>query len=180
MFRIADLCLELLRERIFWFPAILGGAMRPKKVAKAYSEMAGFTLVELVTTLVVIGIISSLGIGLFANRSAFSPLLANQQLASAVLLAQQGALAGNSADEVAVAQVGDQFQFTVGPGTAAERVFTLPRESASLSATPTIAFQPDGTKSGGANTELTFSGSDTSYTTCISSLGAVYQGSCQP
>ena len=144
------------------------------------SVSTGFTLVELVITLVLIGILSSVGIGLFANRSAFSPLLANQQLASAVRLAQQGALAGNAADEVAVAQVGDQFRFTVGPGTAAERTFSLPRESTSLSATPTITFQPDGTLASGVNTELTFSGSGSSYTTCISSLGAVYQGSCQP
>nr|WP_077529408.1 type II secretion system protein [Halomonas utahensis] len=140
----------------------------------------GFTLVELVITLVIIGVLSALGAGLFANRSAFSPLLANQQLASAVRLAQQGALAGNPADDVAITQIDGQFQFTVGGGTSAERVFTLPRESASLSATTTITFQPDGTPANGVNTELKFSGSGTSYTTCISSLGAVYQGGCQP
>ncbi|MEQ6886075.1 type II secretion system protein [Salicola sp. Rm-C-2C1-2] len=151
-----------------------------KRCTIRLDDSGGFTLVELVITLVLIGILSSLGIGLFANRSGFSPLLANQQLASAVRLAQQGALAGNPADDVAVAQVGDEFEFTVGGGTSAERVFSLPRESASLSTTPTITFQPDGTPASGANTELTFSGSGTSYTTCISSLGAVYQGGCQP
>ncbi|XOZ33302.1 GspH/FimT family pseudopilin [Halomonadaceae bacterium KBTZ08] len=141
---------------------------------------SGFTLIELITVLILIGILSVLGIGVFANQSTFSPLLANQQLTSAVRLAQQGALAGNPADDVTIEQVGDQFQFTVGGGTSAERVFTLPRESASLSDTPTITFQSDGAPASGANTELTFSGSSTSYTTCISSLGAVYQGGCQP
>lgn len=153
--------------------------MNPHAQATRPHGQKGLTLVELVITLVLIGTLSSVGVGLFANRSAFSPLLANQQLASAVRLAQQSALAGNPANEVSIEQVGDQFQFTIGPGTAAERVFTLRRESASLSATPTISFQPDGTQAGGANTELTFSGTGTSYTTCISSLGAVYQGSCQ-
>ena len=51
----------------------------------------GFTLVELITVIALIGVLSALGIGLFARSSAFSPLLATQQLASATLLAQQAA-----------------------------------------------------------------------------------------
>lgn len=59
-------------------------------------QSSGFTLVELVMVIILIGVLSVLGVGLFANRSAFSPLLATQQLESAVLLAQQAGLAGNS------------------------------------------------------------------------------------
>ena len=64
---------------------------------KSAPNESGFTLVELVTVLILIGVLSALGVGLFASRSAFSPLLATQQLASATLLAQQAALAGNPA-----------------------------------------------------------------------------------
>ena len=55
---------------------------------------SGFTLVELVMVIILIGVLSVLGIGLFTRSSAFSPLLATQQLQSAALLAQQAALAG--------------------------------------------------------------------------------------
>ena len=63
---------------------------------------SGFTLVELVMVIILIGVLSALGVGLFASRSAFSPLLATQQLASATLLAQQAALAGNSSNSLTI------------------------------------------------------------------------------
>lgn len=133
--------------------------------------------------IILIGILSVVGIGLFAGRSAFSPLLATQQLASATLLAQQAALAGNSADTLVVDLVGSDFRFTVGPGTSDPRVFELPSEGTTLSVVGglplTIIFNDLGAPSSGANLELTFSG-DSTYQTCLSSLGAVYAGSCQP
>lgn len=142
----------------------------------------GFTLIELVMVIVLIGILSALGIGLFASRSAFSPLLATQQLASATLLAQQAALAGNSAGTLRLEQTADSFIFTVGAGTSNARTFSLERSGTSLSGVSlplTLAFNPMGEVIGGSNTNLTFSG-DSTYQTCISSLGAVYSGSCQP
>ncbi|HET8848623.1 MAG TPA: type II secretion system protein [Marinobacter sp.] len=155
------------------------------RTANALRSM-GFTLVELVMVIVLIGVLSVLGIGLFANRSAFSPVLATQQLASATLLAQQAALAGNAASSVTLIQTADEFQFTVGAGTANARTFTLPRDGTSLTVDGTslavaltIAFDGLGAPLAGTNRELVFAG-DSTYRTCLSSLGAVYAGGCQP
>ncbi len=142
---------------------------------------SGFTLVELVMVIILIGVLSALGIGLFASRSAFSPLLATQQLASATLLAQQAALAGNPAGTVTIEQTADDFVFTVGAGTANARAFSLERAGTSLGGASlplTLSFDRDGTLVSGSNVALTFTG-DSTYQTCISSLGAVYRGTCQ-
>ncbi|WP_227515384.1 hypothetical protein [Marinobacter salinus] len=132
--------------------------------------------------IILVGVLSALGIGLFASRSAFSPLLVTQQLASATLLAQQAALAGNSADRLTVEQTANSFVFTVGVGTTNARTFSVERSGTSLSGASlplNLAFNATGEVVGGINTNLTFSG-DSTYQTCISSLGAVYSGSCQP
>lgn len=145
---------------------------------KIAPRSSGFTLVELVMVIILIGVLSVLGIGLFAGRSAFSPLLATQQLASATLLAQQAALAGNTANTLTIAEVGDEFRFTVGATT-----FNLPREGTSLNVTGglpfTLTFNSNGTPTSGNNISFTFVG-DSTFETCLSSLGAVYRGSCQP
>ncbi|MCR8916418.1 type II secretion system protein [Marinobacter panjinensis] len=143
---------------------------------------SGFTLVELVMVIILIGVLSALGVGLFAGRSAFSPLLATQQLASASLLAQQAALAGNEASGFTVTQGPDDFVFTVGPGTSSERQFRIGRNGTSFSvagATLPISFDDLGRPDTAGNVLFTFSGEST-YQTCLSSLGAVYAGSCQP
>lgn len=144
---------------------------------------SGFTLVELVMVIILIGVLSALGVGLFAGRSAFSPLLATQQLASATLLAQQAALAGNVADTLTIEEGGSKFRFIVGAGTSASRTFELPREGTSLSVAGglplTITFNSDGAPDSGANFQFSFTG-DSTFDTCVSSLGAVYRGSCQP
>ncbi|MGB1949809.1 MAG: prepilin-type N-terminal cleavage/methylation domain-containing protein [Marinobacter sp.] len=142
---------------------------------------SGFTLVELVMVIILIGALSALGVGLFASRSAFSPLLATQQLAAATLLAQQAALAGNPGGSLRIEQASDEFRFVVGAGTPAARIFELPREGASLSVGGSlpliINFAPDGATQSGTDTEFVFSG-QSSFSTCLSSLGAVYRGPC--
>ena len=144
---------------------------------------SGFTLVELVMVIILTGTLSALAIGLFASRSAFSPLLATQQLASAALLAQQAALAGNPASALTVEQDAERFRFIVGAGTSSPRTFGMKRNGASLSVAGglplTLSFNSQGALSSGGNVALTFSG-DSTYRTCVSSLGAVYSGACQP
>ncbi len=148
--------------------------MRTKNAPRS----SGFTLVELVMVIILIGVISALGVGLFASRSAFSPLLATQQLASATLLAQQAALAGNSANTLTIDEVDDNFEFTVGATT-----FELPTEGTSLNVSGglplTLTFDSNGAPTSGGNLSITFVG-DSTFETCLSSLGAVYRGSCQP
>lgn len=152
--------------------------------AGSRSTSGGFTLIELVMVLILIGVLSSLGIGLFTSRSAFSPLLAAQQLASATLFAQQAALAGNAGSNVVVSQNADSFLFTVNPGAGDPRVFEMDREGASLSVNGesppyTASFDASGTTGTATNAQFSFSG-DSTYDVCLSSLGAVYAGSCAP
>lgn len=145
--------------------------------------MAGFTLVELVMVMVLVGVISALGVGLFTGRSAFSPLLAAQQLASATTLAQQAALAGNPANTLTISETSDTFRFTVGAATGHPRVFEIAREGASLAVVGglphTLSFDTSGAPTGGTNTQFTVAG-QSNYPICLSSLGAVYPGTCQP
>lgn len=151
---------------------------------------SGFTLVELVTVILLVSVLSMLGIGLFANRSAFSPLLATQQLSSATLLAQQAALAGNPSNSVVIRQLADELQFE-----AAGESFALDREGTSLSyrtssggsfapvpATGlTVSFDGLGRVAAPVpreNIDFIITGAS-QYNLCLSPLGAVYQGACQ-
>lgn len=129
--------------------------------------------------IILIGVLSVLGVGLFANRSAFSPLLAAQQLNSATLLARQAAMAGNDSDSVTISDGSGSFNFTVGTLGS----YSIPREGTSLSVPGSlpleIEFDRDGVPISQSNLQLSFTG-ESSYSVCISSLGAVYSGSCQP
>ena len=151
---------------------------------------SGFTLVELVMVIILVGVLSALGVGLFASRSAFSPLLVTQQLASATLLAQQAALAGNSSNTVTIEQDSDALSFIVGGQN-----FSLKRNGATLSYRQQSQTRFSAVTSGGysvsfdamgrvaapiarANIDFRISG-DSQFDLCLSSLGAVYAGTCQ-
>jgi MSHA pilin protein MshC len=152
---------------------------------------AGFTLVELVMVIILIGVLSSLGIGLFARSSAFSPMLATQQLASATLLAQQAALAGNSFNTVTIGANGGNLEFAAvgstfsidanGASIAYRHVNQAPTFKPITSTHPyTIGFDDTGRVSSvdpREPIEFRISGDSTHYM-CVSALGAVYQGQC--
>lgn len=152
------------------------------------SNSTGFTLVELVMVIILLGVLSALGIGLFARSSGFSPLLVTQQLESATLLAQQAALAGNPSSSLTVSQSPSEFEFQ-----AADSRFSISREGTSLSyrrsdqssfqsvgsAGLTIGFNSFGrvsTPASGVGYQFRISG-DSTYEVCLSALGAVYRGS---
>ncbi|RBP20554.1 MSHA pilin protein MshC [Marinobacter pelagius] len=152
-------------------------------------RVQGFTLIELIMVIILMGVLSALGIGLFARSPTFSPMLAVQQLSSATLLAQQAALAGNPSNRVVIRQLADELQFE-----AAGESFTLEREGASLSyranggpfatipATGlTVSFNGLGRIAAPVareNIDFRITGVS-QYDLCLSSLGAVYQGTCQ-
>lgn len=151
-------------------------------------HMKGFTIVELVVVIVLIGTLSAIGVGLFASRTTFSPLLATQQLSSATLLAQQAALAGNTATTLVVHQTSDDITFT-----ALSSQFRLPRNGATMSyrvaggafaPVPagglTIGFDDFGRVAAPVarrNIDFRITGEST-YNLCLSSLGAVFAGAC--
>ena len=151
---------------------------------------SGFTVVELVMVIILVSVLSALGIGMFTRTSAFSPLLATQQLASATLLAQQAALAGNSANTVTISRDDKNFGFS-----AAGSSFSIRHEGATMSYRPVS--ETAGSPVTSTNTQITFDrmgrlaapvsgqdiefkiSGDSNFTLCLSSLGAVYQGACQ-
>ena len=152
------------------------------------SVSSGFTLVELVIVILLVSTLSVVTIGLFTSRSAFSPLLATQQLASATLLAQQAALAGNVSSTVTIEQTSDTLTFR-----AAGAEFSLPRSGATLAYRAAgnpyadvpaggldIGFSPLGrvaTPVARTNMDFRITGEST-FNLCLSSLGAVFSGAC--
>ena len=138
--------------------------------------------------LILVGALSATAIGLLTGRSAFSPFLATQQLSSATLLAQQAALAGNTATTLVVRQTSDDITFT-----ALSSQFRLPRNGATMSyrvAGGAFAPVPAGGLTIGfddfgrvavpvarRNIDFRITGEST-YNLCLSSLGAVFAGAC--
>ncbi|MDR9424111.1 MAG: prepilin-type N-terminal cleavage/methylation domain-containing protein [Marinobacter sp.] len=146
-------------------------------------ECSGFTLVELVMVIILIGVLSALGIGLFTRSSAFSPLLATQQLQSATLLAQQAALAGKLESSVLVDDAGDisfKAQYKENESDTnftTLQNFSLDRNDFSVTVNPPgrIYFSKLGAPTDRNSRTVTVSGDSSSFVFCLSSLGAVYQ-----
>jgi MSHA pilin protein MshC len=139
--------------------------------------------------IILIGVLSALGIGLFARSSAFSPMLATQQLASATLLAQQAALAGNPLNTVTIGPNAGNLEFSAGGSTfsidangasIAYRRVNQTSAFTSISSSYTVGFDDMGwVSSPNAREPLEFRISgDSTYFMCLSALGAVYQGRC--
>ena len=155
-------------------------------------KSCGFTLVELVMVIILIGVLSALGIGLFTRSSAFSPLLATQQLQSATLLAQQAALAGNPSKQVKFSRDSDELKLEVGEvGEIGSFAIDLKGAKVGYRTSEGASFNTLGSHSikfdkkgwvdnpgvGRETTEFRISGDSgsTAFYICVSSLGAVYQ-----
>jgi len=145
---------------------------------------AGFTLVELVIVLILVGIISALGIGLFASGSTYSGGAARDQFVSSAMLAQKRALTRVQPGEPVqfeLVQTDRQWQFRVSQGATQFEERTADREGASLivdgsafSGSRTFTFDSRGRT--GENVALSFDGANA----CLSSGGFAYLGGCQP
>lgn len=147
-------------------------------------KLAGFSLVELVMVLVVVGILSVSAMGLFSSKSDFSASLAKDQLISSVHLAQQRALASHTADSVIldITQTTQNWIFTVRQGSVTFGVQTAEHAGASLvisglTLPASIAFTQKGNLASGADTQVVFSG-ETSHTLCISGAGFAFNTAC--
>ena len=157
----------------------------------------GFTLIELVITLVLIGILSTLGISLLASPGGYSASAARDQFVSTALLAQKHALANSGKTMVLVVDVdedADEWSFCVGeedPDVDCKdmplaSIRTAAREGASLSinnsplnnGSRTFKFGASGHLANGVPVHLKFDGTSV-HNACISSLGFPYTGSCK-
>ena len=152
----------------------------------------GFTLIELVMVLVIIGILSAAGIGLFATRSDFAPFLAKDVLISSSLLAQQRALANQQATSVTltVSQDADNWTVQVAQGGTSFDAHAVERAGTALSvdgstlsngSSVTLTYDRRGstgsTGSTGSNRCFEFEGA-ASFDVCVSSEGFAYECSC--
>lgn len=150
-------------------------------------HQSGFSLVELIMTLVLIGILSALGIGLFASNSGFSAYLARDALISSALLAQKKAMANQFDTDVVtltIRQTPGEWIFNVAQGVSWSQTQSAERSGAALrveggllanAGTHTVSYSADG--STGQNLNLQFEGERT-HPLCIASTGFAYAGVC--
>jgi MSHA pilin protein MshC len=145
---------------------------------------SGFSLVELVMVLVVVGILSVSAMGLFATKSDFSASLAKDQLISSVHLAQQRALASHTTDPVFldITQTSKEWIFAVRQGSITSNSQTAEHAGANLtiaglSLPASIEFAQSGSLASAGDLALTFTG-ETSHSVCISSAGFAFATAC--
>ena len=162
----------------------------------------GFTLIELISVIVILGILATTSIGLFSRKESFEARVVANQLIASLHLGQQLALSRENQPagvpvSVVINQSTDDWSLGVwdldpsAAGNAAfdtasvERSDTTLRVSttdfttdcASLSASNafTISYDSDGNLSGVARARLCVVG-DQTIQICITSLGYAYEG----
>ena len=150
------------------------------------NTQAGFTLVELVMVIVLIGILSYGATSLFASKSTYAEYIAKEQLISQGLLAQQIAL-GMSATTNPVSLIisrnaGGETSFSLNKAGQAALLETLDSslnsplvDGSALAngASYTFTWDSTGSLSDNTNHEVRFVG-DKTYRVCFSASGYVY------
>jgi MSHA pilin protein MshC len=150
-----------------------------KKMKYAHlTKNKGFTIVELVMVLVILGILSAGAMSLFASRDAYSSFLAKDQFISAAILAEQAALAGGQTVTFTITETSDEWTFTVATATDTLLSRKAERAGGALTITPSASSFTYGkngniTSSDGNSYSVVFS-SASSYTVCLSVTGYAY------
>jgi MSHA pilin protein MshC len=155
-------------------------------VKSTKSRPSGFTLIELVMVIVIIGILSAVGVFLTANSGNYATLLARDQFVSAGLLAQKRALANTdpaNAVTLTLEQDADQWRYLISQGTTDFTPRTADRKNNQLqidgaAAVNSQSFTFDRRGRVGSNIQLSFSGNGSSHLACLSSTGFAFTGSC--
>ena len=141
-------------------------------------------------SLLLVGILTAVGIGLFASKSSYTTRLAQQTLQSAALLAQQRALA--SAESLGdvnlmITQSSADWTFKLVQNGVMLDTLSAERDGDQLSiagtvlsdgATYSLPFDSQG-MTGSQSRQVIFSGEST-HKLCISAMGLAYPGDCQP
>ena len=158
-----------------------------------HANQQGFTLIELVMVIIVLGILSYGAMGLFATRDAFTPAIVSNQFISSARLAQQAALARQVGDPVrlVINQTSDRIQFDVIQGALTLSSQSVDRDNSrinfsilaisgscgalSTSFPVTVTFDRNGNT--GANTHVCVSG-EADLKLCIASTGYAHASAC--
>jgi type II secretory pathway pseudopilin PulG len=156
---------------------------------------AGFTLLEAVLTLLLIGMLSAAASGLYADKDVFSGRVLADRLASQLLAAQQLALARGLQGEVTVALTltGPALLMRVSQG-ALQTDSSVPADGLAVGWTQSatgncgtvlqnlplvLRYQPDGTlltPAGGGRSVLVCV--DSRYPVCVTAEGHAHAGTC--
>ncbi len=155
---------------------------------RSMNKQRGFTLIELVMVMVLIGLLSYGGISLFTARSEYSNFVAKDLLISQALLAQQIALGSSGTVNpvsLAVANTGDAWRFSVqkvgainpAPVTVESDDNTLLVDGVSLGSgsSRTFTWTNGALLSDGNNHVIRFAG-ENAFSVCLSSQGYAYEG----
>ena len=162
----------------------------------------GFTLIELISVIIILGILASTAGGLFATKENFEASVLKNQLLSSFRLSQQLALSRQNLStsvpvSLIIAQTSDEWTFTIwdsnpaGVGNTAFDTSSVERSSATLrfstsdfatacsglssSTSYTVSFDGDGNLLSGGQLRVCAVGEQT-YQLCVSSLGFAYEG----
>jgi len=149
----------------------------------------GFTLVELIMVMVLVGILSASASSLFASRNSYVIFIARDQLISMSLLAQQAALAQqNTTIVLCVSQSSNEWTFDVRETNCSGTLYvtssadrgdaSMQINLATFSGTQTFTYNSSASLSSGANVSFLLSG-QSNVLVCLASSGYAYTGSCQ-
>ena len=153
----------------------------------AYKLQSGFTLIELVMVIVLIGILSYGAASLYSSRDGFAGFIAKDQLISSGLLAQQVAM-GMSAttDPVSLEverDVDDFWVFTLtktgftsitSSQDSSGNSITVDGVTLAAGASQTFTWNSNASMGDGANHHVYFTGAHT-FRVCFSESGYVYE-----
>jgi MSHA pilin protein MshC len=155
----------------------------------------GFTLIELITVIILLGFLSAFAASRFPSSQGYSTTIISNQLIASLRLAQQTALSRSSVDSTNHTQLNvtggiDDWRLVVSSGSLIydaqvgredENIYfgsNLAVSCSALSPVPlTITFDGDGNRVPFENLRVCID-SATDIELCISASGYAYEGSC--
>ena len=149
----------------------------------------GFTLIELIMVIILIGVVSAAASSLFTRTSSFSAVAARDQMIAIATVAQKRALADSAATQsvfLRIIQTSGEWTLAVLQGTTELSTLTIQRNGTTLTIDGTAL--ADGAShnvryagNGFTGTNQTWGVSaDQSHILCITSSGYSHDGNCQP
>ncbi|MFT6114081.1 MAG: MSHA pilin protein MshC [Oleispira sp.] len=157
----------------------------------------GFTLIELITVIILLGILSAFAVSRFPSSQRYSTAIITNQLIASLRLAQQTALSRASVDSVNHTQLNvtgdsDHWSLVVSSGSLTYNAqvgrddeeirfgSNLTGSCSALSTAPlTVTFDGNGNRVPAQNLRVCID-SFTDIELCISSSGYAYEGNCIP